>query len=124
MNDSRQRLPRHHRSAFQRLPLPTWLRISVLTLGWLLILLGIVGLFLPILQGGLMLALGFALLSIGSQTMHLWFRSYMGRWPRIWKRLEKLRRKVHFRLHRASGGARRDSRESAETDEPLPPEAP
>ena len=38
---TRTRLPRHHRLRFQRLPLPTWLRISVLTLGWLLILLGV-----------------------------------------------------------------------------------
>ncbi len=97
------RLPRHHRLRFQRLPLPTWLRVSVITLGWVMILLGIAGLFLPILQGGLTLALGFALLSIGSQKMHLWFRSLMGRWPRIWRRLEKLRRKIHFKLHRASG---------------------
>ena len=104
---SKIRLPRHHRLRFQRLPLPTWLRLSVLTVGWVLILLGILGLFLPILQGGLMLALGFALLSIGSQTIHLWFRGFMGRWPKIWKRLEKLRRKIHFRLHKASGGAKR-----------------
>lgn len=109
MNDSRQRLPRHHRPRFQRLPLPTWLRLSVIAVGWMLILLGIVGLFLPILQGGLMLALGLAMLSIASQTIHLWFRSVMGRWPRIWKRLEKLRRKIHFKLHRASGGAKRDA---------------
>ena len=117
--NSKTRLPRHHRLRFQRLPLPTWLRLSVLTVGWLLILLGVVGLFLPVLQGGLMLALGFALLSIGSQTIHLWFRSFMGRWPRIWKRVEKLRRRIHFRLHRASGSPKRDA--VGETDS-APPE--
>ena len=67
-----------------------------------------------------MLALGFALLSIGSQTIHLWFRSFMGRWPRIWKRVEKLRRRIHFRLHKASGGGR----DGASADGPLPPGAP
>lgn len=117
---SRIRLPRQHRLRFQRLPLPTWLRVTVITVGWLLILFGVVGLFLPILQGGLMLALGFALLSIGSQTMHLWFRSIMGRWPRIWKRLEKLRRKIHFRLHTASGGSREGG---AGAPPPQPPDA-
>lgn len=121
---TRFRLPRHHRSPFQRLPLPTWLRVIVITVGWLMILVGIAGLFLPILQGGLMLALGLALLSIGSQKLHLWFRSVMGRWPRIWKRLERFRRKIHFRLHKASGAAKRDAREAAESDEPLPPEVP
>ncbi|MEO7795858.1 MAG: hypothetical protein ABIV06_13900 [Thermoanaerobaculia bacterium] len=105
---TRTRLPRHHRPRFQRLPLRPWLRVSVLTLGWVLILVGIAGLFLPILQGGLILALGFALLSIGSQRMHLWFRSVMGRWPRIWRRLERMRRKLHLRLHKVSGGTPRD----------------
>ena len=117
---NRTRLPRHHRSPFKRLPLPTWLRVVVITLGWFMILVGIAGLFLPILQAGLMLALGLALLSIGSQTMHLWFRSLMGRWPRIWKRLEKFRRKIHFRLHRASRGANEDG---ASADGPRPPRA-
>ena len=113
------RTPRQLRPRFQRLPLPPWLRVSVLTLGWVLILLGVVGLFLPILQGGLMLALGFALLSIGSQTIHLWMRSLMGRWPKIWRRLERLRRKLHLRLHKASGGAKRTA--DTPSDPPLPP---
>lgn len=125
---TRTRLPRHHRSPFQRLPLPTWLRVVVITVGWLMILVGIAGLFLPILQGGLMLALGLALLSIGSQTMHLWFRSVMGRWPRIWKRLEKFRRKIHFRLHKVSGRTKRDAasaaEEAGEEEAGLPPTAP
>lgn len=120
----RTRLPRHHRPRFQRLPLPTWLRVTVITVGWLLILLGIAGLFLPILQGGLMLALGFSLLSIGSQTMHLWFRGLMGRWPRIWKRLEKLRRRVHLRLHRVSGGGPTEASEAADNDSPAKPANP
>ncbi|MEO8275782.1 MAG: hypothetical protein ABI639_06150 [Thermoanaerobaculia bacterium] len=103
MTSTRQRLARQHRARFQRLPLPTWLRVSVITFGWLMILLGIAGLFLPILQGGLCLALGFALLSIGSQTLHLWFRGLMGRWPRIWRRLEKVRRKIYAKLRRLAG---------------------
>ena len=78
---SKIRLPRHHRLRFQRLPLPTWLRLSVLTVGWVLILLGILG---------------------------------------LWKRLEKLRRKIHLRLHKASGGAK----PAAGKDGPPPPGAP
>jgi hypothetical protein len=96
----RIRLPRAQRPRFQRLPLPLWLRVVVLTVGWISILLGIAGIFLPILQGGLMLAIGFALLSIGSQTVHLWTRRLFGRWPGIWKRLERMRRKIHGWLHR------------------------
>lgn len=96
----RIRLPRHQRSRFQTLPLPVWLRVLVVTTGWICILLGIAGIFLPVLQGGLLLAIGFALLSIGSQKVHLWLRGWFGRWPGLWKRLERLRRKIHRKLHR------------------------
>ncbi len=71
--------------------------------GWLLVLLGVIGIFLPVLQGGISLALGLALLSIGSQTVHLKLRSLMGRWPRLWRRMEKLRRRLQAWLHRAGG---------------------
>jgi len=100
------RVPRAERPRFQPLPLPLWVRVLVLVVGWLLILIGIAGLFLPVIQGGLSLALGFALLSLGSQTVHLWLRGLMGRWPGLWKRMERLRRRIHGWLHRntASGG--------------------
>ncbi len=112
MKLSRPRLPRHLRPRFQRLPLPLWLRVVVLTAGWALILIGIAGIFLPVIQGGLSLALGFALLSIGSQWMHLKLRSLLGRWPWLWKRLERLRRKIHAKLHprEASGRTGRPRR--------------
>lgn len=42
---------------------PTLKRIVVLTLGWVFVFLGILGLFLPILQGILFLLIGFILLS-------------------------------------------------------------
>ena len=100
----RLRLPRADRSRFQPLPLPLWLRLAVNFVGWILIAIGVVGLFLPVLQGGLSLALGFALLSIGSPTIHLWLRGWMGRWPRLWRRMEKMRRGLHRWLHRNAGG--------------------
>lgn len=93
-------VPRAQRARYQRLPLPLWVRVLVLTAGWVLIVLGVAGLFLPILQGGLSLALGFALLSIASQTVHLKLRAWMGRWPGLWRRLEKLRRRIHGWLRR------------------------
>ena len=42
-------------------------RIALDTIGWLCILLGVVGLVLPILQGLLFLAIGFYILSVHSQ---------------------------------------------------------
>ncbi len=97
------RLPRAQRSRFQALPLPLWARVLVISMGWILIVLGVVGLFLPVLQGGLSLALGLALLSISSQTVHLKLRGWMGRWPGLWKRMEKIRRKMRGWLHRSAG---------------------
>jgi uncharacterized protein len=43
-------------------------RIAILTLAWLFILLGILGLFLPFLQGVLFLFIGLLLLSRESET--------------------------------------------------------
>jgi len=96
----RIRLPRSERPRFRATPLPLWLRGIVLAVGWMLILIGVLGLFLPVLQGGLSLALGFALLSVASQSVHLWLRGLMGRWPRIWRRMEKLRRRFRQALGR------------------------
>ena len=97
------RLPRSERARFRPLPLPFWLRLATLIIGWLLVVIGVVGLFLPVLQGGLSLALGFALLSITSQWVHLRLRKLLGRWPGIWKRMERFRRRLHGWLHRKSG---------------------
>ena len=81
-------------------PLPLGIRITLLFVGWLLILLGIVGLFLPVLQGVLFLFAGVAVVSLASRRMHVWLRARFARWPRGWRRLEKLRRAIHRRLHR------------------------
>jgi uncharacterized membrane protein YbaN (DUF454 family) len=97
---ARKPLPRAERARFKPLPLPLWLRIVTIALGWLLILIGIAGLFLPVIQGGLSLALGFAALSISSQWIHLRLRSLFGRWPGLWRRLERLRRRMHGWLDR------------------------
>lgn len=99
----RRRLPRHERPRFRPLPLPIWVRFLVIGAGWVLVVIGIAGLFLPVLQGGISLALGFALLSIASQSVHLWLRRLMGRWPGLWRRMERLRRRLHGWLHRSTG---------------------
>lgn len=104
-----QRLPRAQRSRFQRAKLGFWPRLLVLSTGWIFVVLGIAGIFLPILQGGLFLAIGFALLSVGSQTVHLWLRKLFGRWPGLWRRLEKVRRKIHTKLHPRSRDSADDS---------------
>ncbi len=53
-------------------------RIALLAAGWLFVVLGIAGLFLPILQGILFLLVGLALLSLGSPRVRL-LRIRLGR---------------------------------------------
>ncbi len=66
-------------------------RIIILTLGWLFLILGVIGLFLPILQGFLFIGIGLAVLSKESETAKrilLWVKK---RYPQAYQQL------VHFR---------------------------
>ena len=65
-------------------------RVAILVLGWMFILLGIAGLFLPILQGILFLVVGLILLAKESETAH-----------RLLQRL----RKSHPQVDRVYGAA-------------------
>ena len=56
-----------------------------------LILLGIVGLFLPVLQGILMIIAGVGLLSMGNEGVRRWVEGLGNRYPRqaaYWKKLK------------------------------------
>lgn len=55
----------------------------ILTLGWIFILLGILGLFLPILQGILFLCIGVLLLSSESPRMRLLIMKLGQRYPKF-----------------------------------------
>jgi uncharacterized membrane protein YbaN (DUF454 family) len=50
--------------------------------GWSFILLGIAGLFLPVLPGVLFLLVGFALLSVNHHWARHWLRKLGDRYPR------------------------------------------
>ena len=91
------RAPRRHDR-----PLPLWPRVLLLATGWVLVVVGVAGLVLPGVQGILTLFAALALLSAGSATAHRWIRGCFGRWPKGWKRVEKLRRRVRHWLHRDS----------------------
>jgi uncharacterized membrane protein YbaN (DUF454 family) len=58
-------------------------RIVILTLGWMFILIGIIGLFLPILQGFLFFGIGLALLSKESAWVRARIAWARKRWPRL-----------------------------------------
>lgn len=63
----------------RQIPLPMWAKAAMVVVGWVLVLVGIAGLFLPILQGFLFLIPGLALLSIASESFHRFLRARFAR---------------------------------------------
>jgi uncharacterized membrane protein len=70
-------------------------RITLLVLGWLMVLLGIVGIFLPILQGFAFIFIGLVMLSIASERVHNWLERLLRRRPAIQQRYQRLRHRFH-----------------------------
>jgi len=62
---------------------PPLARAALLLGGWLFVLLGVLGLFLPVLQGILFLAVGVYLLSLESRTVRRRVDHYRARHPRF-----------------------------------------
>ncbi|MCG8460887.1 MAG: PGPGW domain-containing protein [Holophagales bacterium] len=84
---------------FSRLPeLSAPTRWLLLFAGWLLVLVGIAGLVLPGIQGILTLMLGAAFLSLVSPWTFRLLRRMFRPWPRGWKILLRLRRKILRRV--------------------------
>lgn len=71
------------------------MKAFLLFAGWFLILLGVLGLVLPVLQGMLFLLLGAALLSLVSSSVYYGLRRLFARWPRGWRKLLAVRQRVH-----------------------------
>ncbi|MCH9648594.1 MAG: hypothetical protein K0U98_10165 [Deltaproteobacteria bacterium] len=80
-------------------PLPWWSRLLLLLAGWLLLLIGIAGLVLPGIQGILTIFVGAAVLSLVSELAYDLLRWAFRRWPRGWRRVIKLRRRIHRWFH-------------------------
>lgn len=90
------------RRARRRLSLTV--RIGLWVAGVVAFVLGLAGLVLPGLQGILLLVLALALLSLASNRVYDWLESFAaGRWPRIWRRIENFRTRVHWRFRRRRG---------------------
>ncbi len=83
-------------------------RIAVLALGWGFLLLGIVGLVLPVLQGFLFLLIGLALLSSESETARRILERLRARYPGLSERIdvaETRARRWWVRIARRGGTA-------------------
>jgi uncharacterized membrane protein YbaN (DUF454 family) len=78
-------------------------RIAVLVIGWLLVAFGVVGLFLPVLQGVLFILLGLWVLSIESETAHRWLQRARARHPKADAKLKQWGRWWRRQLGRDRG---------------------
>ncbi len=75
-------------------------RLGVLILGWGFILVGFVGLFLPVLQGILFLLIGLFILSSEYVWAHHLLEKLKARFPRIAAQFDRARERAEHWLHR------------------------
>ena len=69
-------------------------RIGLLVLGWFFVVLGIIGLFLPVLQGVLFILIGLAILSSRSETIKRLLKYLEERYPHHHEKVEVWREKL------------------------------
>lgn len=77
-------------------------RVGVLALGWAFILLGIAGLFLPVLQGILFLLIGLVILSSEYIWAHRLLVKFKVRFPSVAKQLDQATAKANAWMARWS----------------------
>lgn len=63
-------------------------RLAFIVAGWVLLMLGAVGLFLPILPGVLLLVVGLSILSVEYAWARRWMITLLHRFPAAEKRLQ------------------------------------
>lgn len=80
-------------------------RIVVLALGWMFILLGVAGLFLPVLQGILFLFIGLIILSTEYVWAHHLLRRVRERFPGLARQADHAKERAHVWLRRVTGRA-------------------
>ena len=78
-------------------------RVGVLMLGWAFILLGIAGLFLPVLQGILFLLIGLFILSTEYVWAHKLLQRIRQRFPRIAGKADEAARRAAVWMRRMFG---------------------
>jgi uncharacterized membrane protein YbaN (DUF454 family) len=83
-------------------------RALALTVGWLLIGLGVVGLFLPVLQGVLFILMGLYVLSRESHTARTILHRLRDRHPKAYASMQRAKARVLAAWSRWRGSSRRD----------------
>ena len=69
-------------------------KVGLLIIGWFFIVLGILGLFLPFLQGILFILIGLAILSSRSEIIKRFLKHLEERYPQHHERVEIWREKI------------------------------
>lgn len=82
-------------------------RMLRMILGWILVILGVAGLFLPFLQGILLILLGLWVLSIDSRWAHRCILKMRVRFPRAHRQARRLGRKIREKFPWISPGSPR-----------------
>ncbi len=82
---------------------PAIKRVLVLITGWLFILVGIAGLFLPIIQGILCIVIGLLILSSEYVWAHKLLQKFRTRFPSVAHTMEEAAAKAHKWLHHITG---------------------
>lgn len=78
-------------------------RVLILAAGWSFMVLGVVGLFLPVLQGVLFLLIGLSILSTQHEWAHRWLMKLRHKFPTVATKSEETRARLsrwwdrHFR---------------------------
>jgi uncharacterized membrane protein YbaN (DUF454 family) len=75
-------------------PLDSIKKLGLLIIGWFFIFLGILGLFLPLLQGILFILIGLEILSTRSETIKKFLKHLEERYPQHHKRVEIWKGKI------------------------------
>jgi uncharacterized membrane protein YbaN (DUF454 family) len=82
-------------------------RVAILGFGWLFVVLGVLGLFLPFLQGVLFLLVGLYLLSLESARARLFRQKLLNRYPRLAQAMDHARAFIHRLRERVFGRGER-----------------
>jgi len=78
-------------------------RALLLVTGWAFVLVGIAGLFLPVLQGVLMILIGLVILSGEYVWAHRLLQKLRARYPRLSQKLDQARERGNAWLRKFSG---------------------
>ncbi|HVS13375.1 MAG TPA: hypothetical protein VMV46_05610 [Thermoanaerobaculia bacterium] len=84
-------------------PLPPATRIALWIVGTVFLLIGLVGLALPVVPQAVPLAIGAAFLSLASERFYSLLVRKVERWPKLARRLVQLRHRMHRLLSRLHG---------------------